>query len=69
MYARRLVGAVFAPHHAEDAQLGDGRLASAEQLFDLLVFFRREAVLLDQFRGDGSRSEGDHGEVLLSHVE
>ena len=49
MHARRFIGAVLAPHHAEDAQFGDSRLTSAEKLFDLLVFFRREAVLRAQF--------------------
>src|SRR3982751_4525887 len=37
MNARTLVGAVFAPHHAEDTEFGDGRLAS-EQYHNLVVF-------------------------------
>ena len=68
MHARRFVGAVLAPHHAEDAQLGDGRLAPAEKLFDFLVFFRREAVLADDFWSDGKSGNRGHGETLLSHL-
>src|SRR5579864_2897294 len=69
MHARRFVGAVLAPHHAENAQLGDGGLTSAEKFFDLLVFFRREAVLADDFWSDGKSGGGGHGEILLSHLE
>ena len=36
--ARRLVRAVLAPHHAENAEFGQRRLAPAEQLFDFFVF-------------------------------
>src|SRR5437660_12471080 len=43
----RFVGAVLAPHHAENAQLGDVRFA-AEDLPDARVFFPGQAV----FRGD-----------------
>ena len=45
----RLVGAVLAPHHAEDAQLGDVWLA-AEDLLDAGVFVGGEAVLRGDFR-------------------
>ncbi len=38
MHARRFVGAVLAPHHAEDAEFGEGGLASAQQRFDFFVF-------------------------------
>src|SRR5580693_3327838 len=69
MHARRLVGAVLAPHHAENAEFGDGRLASAEKLFDLLVFFRREAVLANNFWSDGKSGDCGHEEILLSHLE
>ena len=69
MHARTLVGAVLAPHHAEDAELGDGRLASAEKLFDLVVFFRREAVLANNFWSDGKSGGCGHEEILLSHLE
>ena len=45
--ARALVGAVLAPHHAEDAEFGVGGLA-AEERDDLLVLRRRELVLRDE---------------------
>src|SRR5260370_25352753 len=48
MYTRRLVRAMLAPHHAEDAQLGDGRRA-AQVLEDLLVLLFRDAVLAYDF--------------------
>ena len=47
----RFVGAVLAPHHAEDAQLRDVRIAP-EDLFDARVFFGGEAV----FGGDLGRN-------------
>ena len=68
MHAGRFVGAMLAPHHAEDAKLGDGGLASAEKLFDLLVFFRREAVFANHFWSDGKSRGRGHGEILLSHL-
>ncbi len=52
MDARALVGAVLAPHHAEDAEFGVGRFA-AEQGDDFLVLRGRELMLLDQLRCDG----------------
>src|ERR1700685_126352 len=67
MHAGRFVRAVFAPHHAEDAQLSDGGLASAEKLFNLFVFFRREAVFVDDFWSDGKSGGRGHEEILLSH--
>jgi hypothetical protein len=36
-------------------------------LFDLLVFFRREAVLADDFWSDGKSGGRGHEEILLSH--
>ena len=60
VHARRFVGAVLAPHHAEDAQLGEGRLA-AQRLQDALVFFRREAVFPDEFGSDGLGRLGEEG--------
>jgi antitoxin ParD1/3/4 len=60
---------VLAPHHAENAEFGAGRLASAEKLFDLLVFFRREAVLANNFWSDGKSGDCGHEEILLSHLE
>src|SRR5262249_47658804 len=49
--ARRFVGAVLAPHHAENAELGERRLA-AQRLQDALVFLGRDAVLAQQFGSD-----------------
>jgi hypothetical protein len=60
---------VLAPHHAENAKLGDGGLASTEKLFDLLVFFRREAVFAHDFWSDGKSGGCGHEEILLSHLE
>ena len=45
----RFVGAVLAPHHAENAQFGDVGVA-AENFLDAGVFGGREAVLGDDFR-------------------
>jgi hypothetical protein len=67
MYARRFIRAVLAPHHAEDAEFGECRLALAEKLLDLLVFFGREAVLPESLRRKGRGQRGSHGELLLSH--
>ena len=68
MHARGFVRAVLAPHHAEDAQFGDSRFASAEKCFYLLVFFRREAVFADDFWSNGKSGNRGHGEALLSHL-
>ncbi len=48
MNAAGFVGAMLAPHHAENAQLGEIGLA-AENFLDARVFFGREAVLGDEF--------------------
>ncbi len=48
MYFARLVGAVLAPHHAEDAQLGEVRVTT-ENFLDARVLFGRKAVLSRQF--------------------
>src|SRR5882762_80150 len=45
----RFIGAVLAPHHTEDAQLGDVRLA-AEDLLHAGVFLGGEAVFGGDFR-------------------
>ena len=45
--ARALVAAVLGPHHREDAELGERRLAS-ERLDDALVLVGGEAVLRDE---------------------
>src|SRR5260370_42226937 len=66
--ARGFVGAVLAPHHAEDAKLGKCRLASAEKLLDLFVLIEREAVLPEGLRGKCKCRGRSHGQVnLLSH--
>ena len=60
VHARRLVGAVLAPHHAEDAEFGERGFASAEQLFDFFVFVGREAVLPDDLGSNGRSGRGGH---------
>jgi hypothetical protein len=50
--ARGFVGAVLAPHHAEDAQLRKRGLA-AERLQDAVVFFRRDSMVAKRFWSDG----------------
>ncbi len=52
VHARRFVGAVLAPHHAEDAQLGERRLA-AQRLQEAVVFLRRDSVVAKHFWSDG----------------
>src|SRR5262249_39072478 len=52
MDARAFVGAVLAPHHAEDAQLGITGLA-AQDLADRRVFGFGELVLGNEVWGDG----------------
>ena len=53
VHTRAFVAAVLAPHHAEDAEFGNRRLASAEQFLDLFIFFGRKAVLADEISCDG----------------
>src|SRR6478672_6274564 len=43
---------MLAPHHAENAQLGQRRLA-AQRGLDPFIFVRRDAVVFDDFWGDG----------------
>ena len=45
------VGAMLAPHHGKDAQLGEVGFA-AEHPEDAIVLLRGDAVFLDDFRGD-----------------
>src|SRR6185437_7478560 len=52
MGAGGLVGAMLAPHHAEDAQLHHAGLA-AHQPQDAIIFGFRKPVLADDFRRDG----------------
>ena len=51
--ARRLVRTVLAPHHAKYAEFGECGFAPAQQLFDLFVLVRCEAVLPDEVRSNG----------------
>src|SRR6266852_9849053 len=56
----RFVGAVLAPHHAEDAQFGDVWVA-AKDFFHAGVFFGGEAVLGGDLRSDSNLSaSGGH---------
>ncbi len=59
--ARRLVGAVLAPHDAVDAKLGEAWDA-AEGGEDRLVFVSGDAVLRQQLRGDLSGRGGRKSE-------
>jgi len=63
--ARRFIGTVLAPHHAEDAEFGPRGLASAEQLLDLFEFFRSEAVLPDHLRRNGSDRRRGHRGIFI----
>ena len=47
-FPRIFVGAMLAPHHGKDAELGKVRLA-LEDFLNPLEFFGRKAVLFDQF--------------------
>ncbi len=58
MHAARFVGAMFAPHHAVNAQLGEGRDASQCRQ-NPLVFLRGNAVLCQQLRGHRDRIGND----------
>ncbi len=51
MHARGFVGAMLAPHHREDAQLDEVRLA-AHQLQDARIFGLGQPMFADQFRRD-----------------
>jgi len=63
--ARRLIGAVLAPHHAENSEFGPRGLASAEKLLDFFEFFRSEAVLPDHLRRNGSNRRGGHRGIFI----
>jgi hypothetical protein len=66
--ARRFVGTMLAPHHAENSEFGERGFSSSEKLFDLFVFFGSEAVLPEGFRRKGRSQGSGHGETLLSHL-
>src|SRR4051794_6274454 len=72
MDARRFVGAVLAPHHAEDAELGVGRLAT-ERFLDPCYFVGRELVLLVERVGEreiaGKAVRRGHREPFLVRAE
>jgi hypothetical protein len=68
MDARGFVGTMFAPHHAEDAELGERWFAFSKKLLDLFVFVRSKAVLPEGLRRKGMGYRGSHGEALLSHL-
>ncbi len=51
VHLARLVGAMLAPHHGENSELGDIGL-SAEDLLYARVFFRGQAMLCGDFCGD-----------------
>src|SRR3954452_2153705 len=55
MQARALVGAVLAPHHAEDAELGIGGLP-VKNGYDFLVLRFGELMLRNQGRSDCQRA-------------
>src|SRR5580658_7150930 len=65
---RRLVGTVFAPHHAEDAEFRERGLALSKKLLDPLVFLESEAMLPESLRREGRSYGRGHGETLLSHL-
>ncbi len=68
--ARGLVGAVLGPHHAENAELGEGWRA-AQRRFDARVLLRRKAVLLEKLGRDACRCghrgkrPGCHGDAYI----
>ena len=60
----RLVRAVLAPHHAEDAELGVRRRA-AERALDDARTPRRQLVLLDERRGDRQVAGEGPGDLVV----
>jgi hypothetical protein len=59
----RFVGAMFAPHHAEDAQFGDVRVA-AKDLLNARVFLGRNAVFGGNHGSDSNFSaSGGHVQI------
>src|SRR5215831_6467374 len=67
MHARGFVGTMLAPHHAEDAQLGQGGFASQCAL-DALILFRSDSMIGDDFRSDYFSMRCGHRRLtLLSH--
>src|ERR1019366_2192525 len=68
VHARGFVRAVFAPHHAENAQLGEGWLA-AQRLQDAVVFFRRNSVVAKHFWSNGGFFGETGGAIDWVHGE
>ena len=68
MNARRLVGAMLAPHHTENAEFGDRWLAPAEQLLDFFVLIRSQAVLPDSLRRKGRGQGSGHGKSFYCRI-
>src|SRR5271157_2136836 len=66
VHSRRLVGAVLAPHHAEDAQLGERRLAP-ERFQNAVVFFWRDPMVAEHFWSDAWFLGDDGGAVNWVH--
>ena len=68
-FPRILIGAMFAPHDGENAELGEIWFA-AEDLFDALEFLRRKSMLRHNFRChhriENRRSAG-HWHVTLTN--
>ena len=68
---RVFVGAMLAPHHRKDSQLGEIRFAS-QNFFDLLEFFRGETVFRHQLRSYfriGGRFGAGHRQRTLTNVQ
>src|SRR6476620_5474813 len=60
---------MLAPHHGKDAELRKVRLAP-KNFLNLLEFFRRKAVLFDQFGGNnwiGVRCFARHWRLMLAN--
>ncbi len=55
-----LVGAMLAPHDAEDAEFGAGGFASVEELLDFFVLVGSEAVFPDHLRCNCGDRRGGH---------
>src|SRR5450432_1367622 len=68
VYARGLVGAMFAPHHAENTQFRQGRLAPQRAL-DPFIFVRGDTVIFNDLGSNGRCWSSRHkGVSLFSHV-
>src|SRR5580658_1460361 len=68
VHARRFVGTMLAPHHAEYPKFGQRGLAVSQKLLDLFVLIGSKAVLPEGLRRKSRSHGGGHGETLLSHL-